>query len=60
MFSESKKIYEMKESFQYIYAFACKAVYERVINVVTSAHGMRSESYYVELHFLETLNRKIF
>ena len=35
-------------------------MYERVIDVVTSEHKMRSESYYVELHFLEALNRKIF
>ena len=37
-----------------------ETVYKRVINVVTSAHEMRSESYYVGLHFLEALNRKIF
>ena len=37
----------------------CEAVYKRVINVVTSAHEMRSEDYYVELHFLKALNRKI-
>ena len=38
----------------------CETVYERVINVATSAHRMRSENYYVELHFLEALNRKVF
>ena len=38
----------------------CEIVYERVIDVVTSAHEMRSEDYYVGLHFLEALNRKIF
>ena len=37
----------------------CETVYERVIDVATSAHGMRSESYYVGLHFLEALNRKV-
>ena len=37
----------------------CKIVYERVINVVTSAHWLRSENYYVKLHFLKTLNYKI-
>ena len=37
----------------------CEAVYERVVDVATSAHGMRSEDYYVGLHFLRTLNRKI-
>ena len=36
-----------------------EVVYRRVIDVVTSAHEMRSEDYYVELHFLETLNCKI-
>ena len=34
-------------------------MYERVINVVTSAHEMRSEDYYVKLYFLKILNRKI-
>ena len=37
----------------------CEAVYERVIDVATSAHRMRSKDYYVRLHFLEALNRKI-
>ena len=37
----------------------CETVYERVIDVVTSAHEMRSEDYYVELHFIKTLNRKV-
>ena len=37
----------------------CEAVYGRVIDVITSAHGMRSEDYYVKLHFLKALNRKI-
>ena len=42
-----------------LFSRKCKTVYERVIDVVTSAHEMRSESYYVELHFLEALNSKI-
>ena len=29
----------------------CETVYERVIDVVTSAYGMRSENYYVKPHF---------
>ena len=37
----------------------CEIVYERVINVVTSAHWFRSKNYYIELHFLKALNRKI-
>ena len=40
-------------------SFLCEAVYGRVIDVATPAHRMRSENYYVELHFLEALNRKI-
>ena len=41
------------------FARQCKAVYKRVINVVTLAHEMRSEDYYIKLHFLETLNHKV-
>ena len=37
----------------------CETVYERVIDVATSARRMRSKDYYIELHFLEALNRKI-
>ena len=37
----------------------CESVYERVIDVATSTHEIRSRDYYVKLHFLETLNRKI-
>ena len=37
----------------------CETVYGRVIDVVTPAHEMRSEGYYVGLHFLEALNRKV-
>ena len=35
-------------------------MYERMINVATSAHEMRSEAYYIKLHFLKALNRKMF
>ena len=42
-----------------VFESICEAVYERVIDVATSAHRMRSEDYYVELHFLEALNRKV-
>ena len=37
----------------------CETVYERVIDVATPAHEMRSGDYYVELHFLKVLNRKV-
>ena len=37
----------------------CETVYERVINVVTLAYWMRSEDYYIKLHFLKVLNYKI-
>ena len=37
----------------------CEVVYERVVDVAIPAHEMRSKNYYVELHFLKALNRKI-
>ena len=37
----------------------CEIVYERMIDIVTPAHEMCSENYYVELHFLNALNYKI-
>ena len=36
-----------------------KIMYERVINVVTLAHRVCLESYFVKLYFLKTLNREI-
>ena len=35
-----------------------EVVYERVIDVATSMYSVRSENYYVKLHFLRALNRK--
>ena len=60
MFSNYSWRYVDRNTFFIIFEIvSCEAVYERVINVITSAHGMRSENYYVKLHFLETLNRKV-
>ena len=41
------------------YIVRCEVVYGRMVDVVTPAHWLRSEGYYVELHFLKALNRKI-
>ena len=37
----------------------CEVVYGRVVDVATPAHWLRSGGYYVGLHFLGALNRKV-
>ena len=58
-FNCRKISYSDKTFFQKPILMICETVYGRVIDVATSAHGIRSGSYYVELHFLGALNRKI-
>ena len=60
----SNSFWTLFSSFRFAFSnvsfiFICEAVYGRVIDVATSAHEIRSEGYYVGLHFLEALNRKI-
>ena len=45
--------------FMFNFDNTCETVYKHMIDVATSAHWICSESYYIELHFLKVLNRKI-